>query len=200
MLVRHRISENPGIQEDNYMEYTAEGFSFASAQDAKEAENERAKIEYLETHMDYDNPNSILKVYKKAIDDRVFKTPVGIMYLKELQGFLYQQTQIDQEQISDIPVYQVYVQSELEHRQKVRSRIKPGSDKKSGVLRMSVILNLALAVAMLAMFVITLNSDQPNVLNYERAVTNRYASWEQELTEREQAVREKERELQIGVD
>lgn len=200
MLVRHRISENPGIQEDNYMEYTAEGFSFASAQDAKEAENERAKIEYLETHMDYDNPDSILKVYKKAIDDRVFKTPVGIMYLKELQGFLYQQTQIDQEQISDIPVYQVYVQSELEHRQKVRSRIKPGSDKKSGVLRMSVILNLALAVAMLAMFVITLNSDQPNVLNYERAVTNRYASWEQELTEREQAVREKERELQIGVD
>lgn len=182
------------------MEYIAEGFSFASAQDAKEAENERAKIEYLEAHMDYDNPNSILKVYRKAIDDRVFKTPVGIMYLKELQSFLYQQTQIDQEQILDIPVYQVYVQSKLEHRQKVRSRIKPGSDKKSGVLTMSVILNLALAVAMLAMFVITLNSDQPNVLNYERAVTNRYASWEQELTEREQAVREKERELQIGLD
>lgn len=182
------------------MEYTAEGFSFASAQDAKLAENERAKIEYLEAHMDYDNPNSILKVYKKAIDDRVFKTPVGIMYLKELQNFLYQQTQIDREQISDIPVYQVYEQSKLENRQKVRSRIKPGNDKKSGILRMSVILNLALVVAMLAMFVITLNSDQPNVINYERVITNRYASWEQELTEREQAVREKERELQIGTD
>ena len=62
---------------------------------------------------------------------------------------------------------------------------------------MSVMLNVVLVIAVIAMFVITLTSDQPNVLNYERALTNRYASWEQELTEREQAVREKERELKL---
>ena len=47
------------------------------------------------------------------------------------------------------------------------------------------------------MFMITLRSDNPNVLNYERALTDKYASWEQELTERERAVREKELELQV---
>ena len=52
-------------------------------------------------------------------------------------------------------------------------------------------------IAIIAMFTITLESDNPNVLNYERALTDRYASWEQELTEREQAVRQRERELQI---
>ena len=39
-----------------------------------------------------------------------------------------------------------------------------------------------------------------NILNYEKAVTDRYASWEQDLTEREAAVREKERELRIGTE
>ncbi len=37
-------------------------------------------------------------------------------------------------------------------------------------------------------------------MNYEKAVTDRYASWEQDLTEREAAVREKERELRIGTE
>ena len=53
------------------------------------------------------------------------------------------------------------------------------------------------AVTVGGVFVITLNSDQPNILNYERNLQNKYASWEQELTQREQTVREKERELHI---
>ena len=58
-------------------------------------------------------------------------------------------------------------------------------------------MNIVMIVAIIAMFVITLNSDQPNILNYERNLQNKYASWEQELTQREQTVREKERELHI---
>lgn len=68
--------------------------------------------------------------------------------------------------------------------------------KKAG-LCLSVIMNIVMIVAIIAMFVITLNSDQPNILNYERNLQNKYASWEQELTQREQTVREKERELHI---
>jgi hypothetical protein len=47
------------------------------------------------------------------------------------------------------------------------------------------------------MFVIAINSNQPNILNYQRVLQNRYAGWEQELTDREQAIRDKERELNI---
>lgn len=36
-----------------------------------------------------------------------------------------------------------------------------------------------------------------NILNYENAILNKYAAWEQELTAREQAVREKEQESGI---
>ena len=42
-----------------------------------------------------------------------------------------------------------------------------------------------------------MTGNNPNILNYQNAVLNKYASWEQELMEREQAVREKEQELGI---
>ena len=59
-----------------------------------------------------------------------------------------------------------------------------------------MILNVFLVLLVIAMFAITLTGKNPNILNYERALTDQYAGWEQELTEREAAVREKERALQ----
>ena len=61
-----------------------------------------------------------------------------------------------------------------------------------------MVLNILLVLAVCAMFTIALNSENPNILNYERAVRDKYASWEQELTQREQTIREKERELRIS--
>ena len=48
------------------------------------------------------------------------------------------------------------------------------------------------------MFVISFVSDQPNIINYERAITDKYASWEQELNQREQTIRDRERELKLN--
>ena len=42
-----------------------------------------------------------------------------------------------------------------------------------------------------------MTSDNPNILNYENNLQNKYAQWEQELTERENVLREKERNLMI---
>ena len=82
-----------------------------------------------------------------------------------------------------------------------RSRVKPEAPKpkkKSIALPISVITNIGLAAAVIAMFAVALNADQPNILNYENVIQNKYAAWEQELTEREQAIRQKELELQIS--
>ena len=57
-----------------------------------------------------------------------------------------------------------------------------------------------LVVCVVAMFAMTLTSDSPTIVDYQSKLLNRYASWEQELTEREKAVSEKEQELGIQVD
>ena len=70
----------------------------------------------------------------------------------------------------------------------------------SGKLKISLCVNAILVVCVVAMFAMTLTSDSPTIVDYQSKLLNRYASWEQELTEREKAVSEKEQELGIQVD
>lgn len=176
-----------------------EGYSFLGEEDARRAAGERKRINYIEERIDYSKPESVLTIYRKAIQERVFKTPVGLHYLKDMQEFLMMQPQINAEDVPPIPLYQTFDSTLREQTSPAHTRIQPSvkKEEKSQVLPVSIALNIALAIAIIAMFIITLNSEQPNVLNYENALVNRYAGWEQELTEREQAVREKERQLSI---
>lgn len=171
---------------------TVDGFCFQTEQDAELADLERKKIAYLESKMDYSNPDSILRIYEKAIQDNIFKTPVGFFYLKHLQEYLLHQNGISREDVEPIPLEQTFGKRKKEKAEK--------TEKKTSALSFSVVLNLLLGAAIVAMFAITLNASQPNILNYERVITNRYATWEQELTEREQIVREKERELKLETE
>ncbi len=181
--------------------YKAEGYSFYTEKDAALAENERRKVEYLEARLDYNQPESILRIYKKAIEDRVFKSPVGLLFLKNLQVYLLNQPEINHEDVDVIPLYVSFEGEFRETPNPARSRVKPEEPKpakKSKALPISIILNIGLVVAVIAMFAVALNADQPNILNYENAILNKYASWEQELTEREQEIRQKELELQLS--
>ncbi len=181
--------------------FIAEGYSFYTERDAALAESERRKVEYLEARLDYNNPDSILRVYQKAIHERLFRSPVGLSFLKKLQQYLMEQPGIDSEAVDAIPLYVSFEGEFREQANPARTRVNPAPEKKtpkkSAALPISIILNICLVIAMIAMFSIALNANQPNILNYEKVLTNNYASWEQELTEREQAVKEKERQLNM---
>ena len=73
-------------------------------------------------------------------------------------------------------------------------------DKEQNKLRMSVVANFALAVSILLIFLITATSGETTILNYEKKLQDKYAQWEQQLTEREKAVREEEQELELEFD
>lgn len=175
------------------------GFLFQTEKEAKLAEVERKKIAYLESKVDYSKPEDILYIYDKTVKENVFSTPVGMVYLKQLQEYLLNQEGIDPVDVAAIPLNNIYEdQAKVSSsKEKMRSLHEQEMGAKKSQLTISVILNILLALAMLAMFIISLNSDYPNIINYERAVTDRYAAWEQELTEREKVIREKERELMI---
>lgn len=178
------------------------GYRFYTEKDAQLAATELRKIEYLEARIDYSRPDSILTVYEKTIHERIFKTPVGLQYLKGLRDYLLERSEIDPQRIPDIPLYNTFSGEVRERSAPARNRIKAagGKDREGSGFLISVILNVLLVLAVISMFTITLRSDNPNVLNYERVLINRYAQWEQDLTDRENAVREKEREWKLNDD
>lgn len=176
------------------------GYCFGTSEDADLARQELKKIEYLERHMDYDNPKNMLLVYQKAVKDNIFRTPIGWEYLKELREKIYSNGEFESENGDILPitlftVFAYRVGSGVKEDPSQTESKEENRLKKRFIT--SVLINIMLAAAMAAMFAITLTSDQPNILNYERALVNKYAEWQQELTERENIVREKERDLLI---
>ena len=180
-------------------DWIVEGFQFGTEQDANLAKNEKLRIERLEERMDYGSPEMIYAVYKKAVDNRVFKTPVGYEFLKKLQRILAENPNFDKN-IEEIPVQGVYSLRESTAPATLRvkaSTAKPKPAKKALGLRASLFINVVLIVLVALMFYISMTASNPTALNYERAVQNKYSEWEKELSERESAVREKERALLI---
>lgn len=180
-------------------DFWVEGYHFGSLEDAEQARLEKKEADYFEARLVGRNPGNMLSVYNKILDEKVFVTPVGWDYVKHLQEEL-RVLGVSEELIRPIPMYVTFSHKKVSTMENlVRERIKPSKkispDRKN--LRISLIVNIFLVVLVIGMFIITLQSDNPNIINYKRNITNQYASWEQELTEREKLLRQKENELGV---
>lgn len=174
-------------------EFLVEGFLFRDKDLADKAKKEQEGIKYIKGKASMDNPKVVLEIYNKIIKQELFETPIGIGYLRELQEYLTAIPQINKEDILPIPVEDIICQEFISLKEAGKK-----TDKPSGKMRLSMALNVALAIMVVAMFVITLTSKHPNILNYEEKLLNKYASWEQDLDRRQQEILERERALQMA--
>lgn len=189
------------MEEDNGR--SVDGFIFVDRENGSIAKEEIQRINYISSKMNEDNPEAVLSVYNKMIESNTFFTPIGLEYLRKLQDYLYKRHEIDDARIADIPVMVSYVdihnqynnRKDIERDERLRRRRKVKTFRKE--YRNSLLLNLIMAAMIIVMYIIVIKSDTPNMINYENAITNKYASWEQDLTERESKIRQKEAELGI---
>lgn len=191
---------------DSKSNLIVEGFIFNSEADAQLARQEVEKIEYLEKRMNYMLPENMLEVYEKTLENKLVQTPVGWNYLYNMR-LKMEVAGIDEAKIPPIPLYGTfaYRRSDELSANIAKQRIKSSAKKEKPVDKryrvrffVAVGVCLALLVVVVGMFRIALQSRNPNILNYKEAILNQYAAWEQELTEREKAVREKELELKLA--
>lgn len=185
---------------DSRSNLIVDGYMFGSIKDAETANEELQKIRYLENNANYQNPRKMQMLYDKIIDGKMFQTPIGWNYLLLLRKRLIQ-LGIEEETIRPVPLYTIFAHEEVSEMSRVRTRVQPTVKRKvpyRGRFVTSVCVNIILAVAVIGMFVITLKSDNPNILNYKNVITNSYAAWDEELTEREKVIRQKEKELGIN--
>lgn len=181
-------------------DWVVDGFQFGTQSDAEQAKNELLRIEQLEKKLDYNNSVMIEAVYKKAIENRIFKTPVGYVFMKKLQRSLVKKSSAI-EDIGNIPVLSVsgFRDNVTETKERIKAStkpVKPKRTKKELSIKALLGVNAILVVLIGVLFYITINgSTNPNILNYEKALQNKYSEWDKSLNERETALRAKEREL-----
>ena len=159
-------------------ESVIDGYSFADVSDLTIAEEEIKRIKYITGKINMDNPKAVLTVYDKLISSGIFVTPVGVEYLRTLQNYLYKCKEINDGDIREIPVAISYTKAmsdrndERERRmEEVRSSRKLRKTFRNEY-KISLIINVVLIILVIAMFVITLKADNPNMINYRNSILN----------------------------
>lgn len=180
-------------------QYEVEGFIFASEAEAEQAKKEREGVKYIRSRVDMDHPEQVLKIYNRMIVENMFSTAVGLSYLKDLQEYLTTIAYVQKEEIRPIPVVHPSAEEQIkEIKQKEKQKIKKITEKAvtdkelQKRYQVSFVANIVLVICVVLMFAISATSGHPNILNYETEIINRYSAWEQELSEREAALRELE--------
>lgn len=183
---------------DSRSKLIAGGFEFMSEDDAQKGAMDLSKINVIETRYKNIGPREMKAVYEKAIENKIFKTPIGWGYLMELRSKMIR-SGISEDDLIPIPLNLSMTRHSALENLSVKQRIKPERPKKNleFVRVFPIVLDIILAILVIVMFIIVYTSDSDNIVNYRRNITNRYSSWEQDLTEREKKVREAEKKLGI---
>lgn len=195
--------------------YEAGGFVFRTKKEAELAQREIEGTKYLRQKLDMENPNAVFSIYQNLIEQDLFETPVGYCFLKELRDYLLMIPAISNEEVLAIPIR--YPQTEEEEkkqkkeqkkeeqrkeRQREKEKAKNKKEQKKegknykGRCQFFMVTSLILLISVVSMMLLAATSDNVNILNYENKLIDKYSSWELELEEREQAVKEQEQALE----
>ncbi len=150
-----------------------------------------------------DDPEMVLRIYNKMIQQRLFDTAVGYSYLEGSAGVsavdsVYPEGRYfpDSGAASagggESPQGEARVGTKAED----ADRGKKNADyrRRYRIVRWIAFI---LAVCVVAMFAITATTNNTTVLNYENQLINKYEAWEERLDQRQEAIEAKEKELGI---
>ncbi len=180
-------------------EYIVCGYKFADENDYNAALSEKKGIKYLSTRINLNDTDKTAKLYCELVEKDIFHTPVGLEFMKKLRAAI-----IKKGGPGDLPYVKISasgigdskntVNKFMEKDTAARNNAKHKNYKEK--LRTSVIINVVLFLLVGAMFGVALSSSNPNIINYERALQDKYAGWAQELDCREESLRQREKELE----
>ena len=174
------------------MGYRVEGFVFETEEEARLARKEAEGIKYIRERNQLDDPDTVLKLYNQLIEKKVFCTPVGLRFLRNLRHYLDGIPYIKREDILPLPEYsQASAPEKTTHGSGERGR------DYHKLFLVSSFCAIVLAITLIGVFLITaLSVDNVTILNYENELIDKYEVWEQELSDREQKIRDRENALE----
>lgn len=170
-----------------------DGFLFEDEETAQLARKEEEGIRFIKQRTALDNPEVVLKLYKKLLEQELFVTPVGVRFLTELQNILLTSVYIAREEIPPIPVRSVEVAKEevrtpvaapMKEEKKI---IKEKADGYKKPFYVATFFAVIFGISVLGMFIINaISGNNVNIINYREQLLNEYSSWEAELKTEEE--------------
>lgn len=177
--------------------FTFQGHTFDDEKQLIAAKKEAEAVEYLRLKTDFSNMNNLRKLYDRIIDRDMMETVVGVAFLKEIRETLIGSGMFTDDQIRPVPllpeVKKLKKRKETQKRSRERTLLER-FERQNTILKIVCFFLIAMIIAM---FVIVLNGTRsPLAVKYEEQILNKYASWAEELQEKEEFLREYVRNLE----
>ncbi len=167
-----------------------DGFLFEDEEMAQLAKKEEEGVRFIKERTALNNPEVVLKLYKKLLEQDLFVTPVGTRFLTELQNILLTSVYIARDEIPPIPVKMTEVEKKTEPVRVVEKIVEKstgnGMDYKKPFY-VTLFFAIVFAVSVFGMFIINaLSGNNVNIINYREEILDEYSGWEAELKEEEE--------------
>lgn len=176
-------------------------YSFGTKAEWEEVKREEESIRYIRAKTNLSDVETAYKMYCGLVEKRTFITPVGTAFLVELRSMLLRSGKSEEE----VPGVFVILPRRKGKRaesfsQEAESKNRMMVDYYKDKLKNSRIISLFLVLVIVGMFLITLFGPNSPFVDAEVKLQNKYAAWEQEIRQREEAVQMREKELGISGD
>ncbi|MCH5252612.1 MAG: hypothetical protein J1F22_06535 [Lachnospiraceae bacterium] len=176
---------------------TLEGLSFESREAYDRAAKETEMIRQIKSKVNVSDAKAALKLYNRAVADKIFDTVIGYEFLGELRKTILDSGIATERSLADIPIKQV---------QEVQDTIpepKPGMSKYQRLYEGQRLLNKKLKVIIAALVILLIGFIAINFrfeysiftyftnykANMEEELIDKYEKWEKELEEREKKLK-----------
>ena len=176
--------------------FVVDQYLFETEEEYELALSEKKKIQYIDENTDYRAVENIALLYKRIIETNMFQTPIGYVYLERLREFLVR-SGAKTDNLPAIPVKKKITSTGGKDLLHENRELKRKLEKKKQITAIMVTVCVGLIIMVVALFAVAFTSKHPNIINYENVILDKYSSWEQELTERENAIREKELSMKV---
>jgi len=177
--------------------YTFQGHTFDDEKQLIMAKKEAEAVEYLRSKTDFGNMNNLRKLYDRIIDRNMMETVIGIEFLREIRGSLLDSGMFKEDQLRPIPllpeVKKLKKRVETQKRSRERTLLER-CERQNTILKTVCFFLVVLVIAMFA--IVLLGKRSPLAIRYEEQIVNKYASWAQEIDEKELYLRNYVRELE----
>ena len=182
--------------------YIVDGYQFTNQKDYDDAKNEKKGIKYLTAQIDWNDSNRVRQLYCDLCEQKIFRTPIGIDFMKKMRANLTKSAEGDKPlpyvcvPSVNAEEYEKAVKIETKKREDSIKEMNRANSKLRGKLKTAVFFNILLIVVIIFMFILANTSSNPNIINYERKIQDKYAKWAEELKDKENELRAREKDLE----
>ena len=191
--------------------YNIGGYIFNDEESARKAAKELKTVEYILGQIKEADEKTVLQIYKKLLNQRLFSTEIGLGFLSQLRQNLIASGLFAEDEVEDVyTIGEQELQSEFDNQgedsdTQEKDRVLSKSDtslelkqirKLKIINSVLIVVSLTLLLCVIGMFYVSSTINSPTILNYEETITDQYSTWKQELDEREAELKAREKALE----